>query len=1624
MKRIVIVLAAVLFASSSSGLGQYRLNESAASLSDPEVVETATPDWIFMVYLGADNSLSDAGVDDINEMEVAGSTGDVKIVVLHDRPQGNTLIYEIERESPSTDSVISPIVRDYGNNVNSGDLNTLEQFIIYVEQNYPAQHYCLILWDHGDAWRGEAASLPVKGIIYDDTSHDHLTMVELKNALSSAGVHFDIIGFDACLMGAVEVDYQVKDYGDYIVGSEETIYWDGWPYDTILTDLTSEPSISSEALAGAMVTRYAESYQKRYSDPKATLSAVRASSLNALVTAVDGFARELIDNLAVHRSGIEAAGDNTEYYAIKELIDLYHFAELVKQNVSHQDVINSADSVMNALNDAVTAEWHADDHPDSHGMTIYFPDQSDWNGNSSVYSTLDFSEATQWDEFLVMFLTRLSIIFPTQSDPANAGPKDGPRGISVELLVGIPPNNDISGLDADDFNVQIGGRSADILGATELSDKYLLDVLPPRQDEYGSYDLTINMGQFSSTAVEAIRYSESTNIDAVLVIDRSASMGDYGYMEPAKNAAKQFVGLMNEEDQIGVISFSDDAIIDFPLIPITSGPSRKTVIFSDDMENGTQNWVSDPPWAQITNDYHSPNTCWTDSPGGHYSDYTNVSLTSTDIDIPSDGHAFLSFWHCYEIESGYDYGRVEISTDGGLTWSTLASYTGDQGSWIQVAANLALYVGETVRVRFRLDTDDSVTKDGWYIDDVEIKAGISNVKESVKQAIDSISAGGGTSIGDGLEAGREQLVSYGDLDHVWAMILLSDGFETSPDYAANVLPDISGRIDVYTIALGSYADEELLQTIATATGGQYYFSPTTPQILEVYSLIRGNVFGEEIIASETDTIDEGETHTKIAQIDPTVTRATFGVSWPGSNLDLILTDPSGTIIDPNTAATDPNVSFVSGSTYEHYIVTTPSSGEWNMSIQGVSISLGGEDYAAIVTAQTVLSLDAYFEYETTESITVLAALSDLLGPISGADIEIVVQVPQQSLSEWKDVGGKKGDKVPTTSLRQPISVLKSSRSADVFSLYDDGDHGDGQANDGVYGNIYSDTYSIGSYIFSFEASGLTNDGNPFTRVAQRSVFVAEARQSLSPPTSVIAFSEDNFITVAWDSIAYPNIAGYKVYYGTSSDDLSNVVDVGSRRNDVMGARSIVTCELTGLNNSLTYFIAVTAYKDQENESSYSEQISVSPGTDTVELSTGWNMIALPRLPLSVYQAGGITDNLSSVLTSIDGQFDSIWTYDSSGKTWSRYVAMGPDFLNNLTGLIPNQGYWIKMKDAADLEIGGATLGQADIDLESGWNLIGYSLEEPLPLNNILSWFAEGYLESIWTYDSSMESWLRYIETSPGFLNNLTELRTANAYWTHALQNFVMPLEVTPISAAPQPLPSVVGSPTPRNSEMDGSLSSLAPSPPRSLAFSQVANIKIPPAQIPPVVVYGTVERNGEILRKGDNCLISAKMAGKTVASGRIGPEEGHEEFYVLEIPIYLNSASQGGKAAIFADGEEVARIQIDKPGEIREIDISYNEMPRFSDLLQNYPNPFNPDTWIPYQLVEDADVNIRIYNVVGQLVRALHLGHKSTGFYVSKHRSAYWDGKNEAGEEISSGVYFYTIQAGKYVATRKMLMLK
>jgi len=138
----------------------------------------------------------------------------------------------------------------------------------------------------------------------------------------------------------------------------------------------------------------------------------------------------------------------------------------------------------------------------------------------------------------------------------------------------------------------------------------------------------------------------------------------------------------------------------------------------------------------------------------------------------------------------------------------------------------------------------------------------------------------------------------------------------------------------------------------------------------------------------------------------------------------------------------------------------------------------------------------------------------------------------------------------------------------------------------------------------------------------------------------------------------------------------------------------------------------------------------------------------------------------------------------------------------------------------------------------------------------------------------------------------------------------------------------------------------------------------------------------------------------------------------LEVQVRNQAGEIASEILTYTASEEFIR-QAFRPITLKDVG-----KPPHNLLLQNYPNPFNPETWIPYQLREPTEVVIRIYNVKGGLVSTLNVGQREAGFYLSRTKAAYWDGLNEAGEKVASGIYFYQIKTGDFSSMRRMVIVK
>ncbi len=185
----------------------------------------------------------------------------------------------------------------------------------------------------------------------------------------------------------------------------------------------------------------------------------------------------------------------------------------------------------------------------------------------------------------------------------------------------------------------------------------------------------------------------------------------------------------------------------------------------------------------------------------------------------------------------------------------------------------------------------------------------------------------------------------------------------------------------------------------------------------------------------------------------------------------------------------------------------------------------------------------------------------------------------------------------------------------------------------------------------------------------------------------------------------------------------------------------------------------------------------------------------------------------------------------------------------------------------------------------------------------------------------------------------------------------------------------------------------------------------------------------------DGFRVKVKNLSTKAALNRVTSTEKTTGYNMTFVDLKVGHAAQVGDVLeISADSpspligvqpvRHIVTVDDVKATRIELADLIAYEIPSETELLRNYPNPFNPETWIPYRLASDADVVLTIYDSTGLAVRTLDMGHQTAAVYESRAKAIYWDGRNRFGEQVASGIYFYSLSAGDFSATRKMLILK
>ena len=448
--------------------------------------------------------------------------------------------------------------------------------------------------------------------------------------------------------------------------------------------------------------------------------------------------------------------------------------------------------------------------------------------------------------------------------------------------------------------------------------------------------------------------------------------------------------------------------------------------------------------------------------------------------------------------------------------------------------------------------------------------------------------------------------------------------------------------------------------------------------------------------------------------------------------------------------------------------------------------------------------------------------------------------------------------------------------------------------------------------------------------------------------------------------------------------------------------------------TLTFTVEADAIEGY-NGPALTAQISVTATEQVLRAPSG---ISLMHVPLQVTAVDGVAQTIESVgdLYNALGGMNTVnllITHNPKTQEWHSYLGEASRGTSADTVLTDNQGIIADMKAPVSLHLDGDALGSngsSSITLHPGPNLVGIPLRDSR-ITHVSDLLA---LEGIGGNVSAITV------SNNGSFQTVEQAGNAGDIPITGGQSFILNArETATVAISGQGWDNVSG---------------MVAAAPVALTGIQVGNIT-PVLALRGSIVSPAGERSRlPHLRSGSGFRVIVKNLStrKSVATVT-GDAGGHYQLTVVD--------TETGKAAQIGDTLEISvrstdpRIGVQplrhtvtaedvKRSRVELGNLIVYEIPTETALLPNYPNPFNPETWIPYRLAKDAFVILTIYDQTGQVVRTLDVGHQIAAVYESRSKAIHWDGRNEFGEGVASGVYFYHLSAGDYYSTRKMLIIK
>ncbi|MFW3147068.1 MAG: clostripain-related cysteine peptidase [Thermoplasmatota archaeon] len=407
-----------------------------SSTADPREMNDPLPsregdEWLLLLYMAGDNDLGRDNSQwgnplkmDINEMESSIPQDGVKVLALADFDGGqNTYLYNIEQDlsaeitSPTIPLMnINPLWTD---EIDMSDWRTLRDFIIYSVTNHTANKTMMVIWDHGSGWyaANTVADVsisdvpPTRAFNYDNHDGGSMYLDEFRNAFieaeSSLGdLHMDIIGFDTCSMGMMEVFYQVSPWFDLAIGAEDEEPYYGYNY-SFISKMGAPDLLDPEPLGKEIIQRFSTEYKSPGEYAYASISMVDLPALmSSLVPGLDELSRELFERM--HHNELNephlfrALVGSTEDLTFTD-VDLGDLLKRLVESELQVHIRLAASNVLDTYNLTVIDEWHKGDgrNPGATGISIYLPPKgvylTVYDGSSGF---LNFTKDTYWDEMI------------------------------------------------------------------------------------------------------------------------------------------------------------------------------------------------------------------------------------------------------------------------------------------------------------------------------------------------------------------------------------------------------------------------------------------------------------------------------------------------------------------------------------------------------------------------------------------------------------------------------------------------------------------------------------------------------------------------------------------------------------------------------------------------------------------------------------------------------------------------------------------------------------------------------------------------------------------------------------------------------------------------------------------------------------------------------------------------------------------------------------------------------------------------------------------------------------------------------------------------------------------------